>query len=48
MLKKVLAVAALTGAAALTAAPASAAIFCGSLDVAVNETAVSQTVCTPA
>lgn len=48
MLKKAIAVAALAGAAALTATPASAAIFCASLDVTVNDTNVAQEVCTPA
>ena len=47
MLKKVLAVAALAGAAAMTAGPASAEVFCGDVYVQVNDTVVAQSVCTP-
>ena len=47
MLKKVLAVAALTGAAALTAPAAHAEVFCGDVSVQVNDTIVAQSVCTP-
>jgi hypothetical protein len=48
MLKKVVAVAAFAGAAALSATPASAAILCADVYAQVNETVVAQTVCTPA
>lgn len=47
MLKKVLAITALAGAAALTAAPAHAEVFCANLHVAVNDTVVDQAACTP-
>ena len=51
MLKKVLAVATIAGAlstgAALAAAPAQAAIFCGHVSVTVNDTNQTQDVCTP-
>ncbi len=46
MLKKALAVAALAGAAALTATPASAAA-CVDVYLNVNGTEVAQAVCTP-
>jgi hypothetical protein len=46
MLKRILAVAALAGAAAMTT-PASAEVLCGSVYVAVNDTVVDQTACTP-
>ena len=47
MLKKVLAVAALAGAAALTATPASAAGACVDVYLNVNGNEVAQAVCTP-
>ena len=52
MLKKALAVATIAGAlstgAALTAAPAQAAVFCGHVSVTVNDTNQTQDICTPA
>ena len=51
VLKKVLAVAtlagALTGTAAVSAAPAQAAAFCAHVSVTVNDTNQVQDICTP-